>query len=135
MVKNKLYTDWDVIHVLNDAWIDLHAPEWKTHGIYKPQELNDVEMNLEVSDNDVIEVGYVYDGNSFSTDRSPDKIQSAELTLELQEAAEKIFIELDKLDRKAIRPLTAISAGMGTPEDMDMLKDIETQKIILRDQL
>jgi len=42
--------------------------------------------------------------------------------------------ELQTLDFKAIRPMSAICAGIGTEKDEEILKDIETRKVELREK-
>jgi len=48
---------------------------------------------------------------------------------------QQIIAELNSLDFKAIRPLCAIGAGMGTEKDKEVLKDIEVRKVELREKL
>lgn len=47
----------------------------------------------------------------------------------------EIYAELDRLDLVSVRPLRAISSGIGSDEDIDKLKLIESQVTILREEL
>lgn len=47
----------------------------------------------------------------------------------------QLKIELEEIDRQAIRPLRAIAAGTDTEEDREVLADLEQQAAELRQQL
>jgi hypothetical protein len=63
LCKNKKYNDWDVVAVLNDDFCQRAG--WSEGNFYKPQELNDVEMNIEAADDSPVEVGWIYDGENY----------------------------------------------------------------------
>ncbi|MGE4469336.1 MAG: hypothetical protein AB7D47_04300 [Desulfovibrio sp.] len=47
----------------------------------------------------------------------------------------EIVAQLGALDAAAVRPLRAVAAGTATPEDTDMIEQIEANALALRDEL
>lgn len=72
------------------------------------------------------------DGTPYTADRE----QPEQTPLESRVAKQvKLIHELQKIDTKTVRPLRAILAGKGTPEDAQMLEDLEAQAQTKRAEL
>lgn len=57
------------------------------------------------------------------------------IALEKQKHKAELLAQLDQYDLKSIRPLRAMSAGVGTREDKNQLEALEAQVALLREQL
>lgn len=61
--------------------------------------------------------------------------EAAETAEAAQARRQAILVELELLDKAAVRPLRAVAAGTATPEDADMIAQIESDALALRDEL
>jgi hypothetical protein len=114
--RNERYGDWDVYSVLDDAWIECNAPEWKSDGVCQPP--NAVERNVEIPGDSVVEgpetemmelkIRWMYDGTDFYSERPASILQAAELTEAKAAKLAEIQSELDSADLKLARPTQAI---------------------------
>lgn len=52
-----------------------------------------------------------------------------------EEKAEELKVQLDEIDKQAIRPLRAIAAGTATDEDRETLAELERQAEEIRNEL
>lgn len=84
-----------------------------------------------------IPMGFKIEGGQLVTMTDEERLASGQMTqAEYDELRRgRILSELDMIDQKAIRPLRAILAGLGTDDDQERLAELERQAEELRAEL